>query len=975
MAIRDGRRQQNVDLQYPYEGLSETYAYSDQPVGTTRDERNMRSFDPTTGRMRGTQRSGIELMTGDAPANGFSKISSLVSVQREVNPYSWSVLATAQNEATIGFDREHLFDGLSNCIDLRRDTFDTYWALADGGEVVKLNSDGGVIKRIDVTADDANELFPRRLAVDDYGNFFVASGQISGHASLDNGRAWVKGYELQADGQYQLAWTIKPDFHVLDLQTYGRDLYVFGIHYHTNESQCRWEFRRYAEYVFDEKPEAEPNSTWTKNYVTGNQYPWTVFPFFVGSMAIRGDGDAYVCGSVVNQEASPGTPDNFAKYWIMARLSPISTDAANEQWFKEAEYDSVNPDDHGWGLSVHVAEEKASDGSYVLLCCGGTSNTAGQDHVSVWSEVSNLPIKKAGLSFDNGVVCRGWAINAAPGAERIRTAIDENGNFYVPYHGTDSNSVYNNKNLLIFRWEEGVSWTMLLTREETDSDLGLVQTSVNCVAVPIAVPDYNGGTQTYVDRVVTGGTPQTTTEPNDSVCIALLATAKVSASLPVREVRNVATCGGNWYEYSSSGYTLLDDGDAAISYNADAPYISSATASGIAVFSDGSRYYYYNPKDRVITKMRSQSNGYIPPRCRLVSFWRGRLVLARSDEAPGAWHMSRVGKPFDWDEFPPIPDAGAAVSNVTSKAGLCPDSINTIVPYKDDVLWFGCDRSIYQMSGDPGAGGSFDLVSDEIGMSFGKPWCKDDAGRLWFFGSKGGLYTMAPGTGLQDVSLGRVRKRMQNIDLETHYVELVYNFIDDGVHVFVMPFANPGIIVDHYFYSKRTNSFHVDRFGRNTGDGIQPTAALIVDGDSPADRVMHIGCEDGRIRKWGQTESSEVPKGDRVLSNQYLPIDSYVLMGPIAPSRDMDVHAVGALTVVLAPNYSGCNYEFYETDNAAKLGDPLESGELQAGRNGTHMVRVSGDSIYLMLRNAREQETWSYEKGQVHVSYAGGIRA
>jgi hypothetical protein len=89
----------------------------------------------------------------------------------------------------------------------------------------------------------------------------------------------------------------------------------------------------------------------------------------------------------------------------------------------------------------------------------------------------------------------------------------------------------------------------------------------------------------------------------------------------------------------------------------------------------------------------------------------------------------------------------------------------------------------------------------------------------------------------------------------------------------------------------------------------------------------------------------------------------------------MDVHAVGSLTVVLAPNYSGCNYEFYETDNAAKLGDPLESGELQAGRNGTHMVRVSGDSIYLMLRNAREQETWSYEKGQVHVSYAGGIRA
>jgi len=972
MAIRDGRRQQNVDLKYPYEGLSETFAFSDQPVGTTRDERNMRSFDPTTGRMRGTQRSGIELMTGDAPANGFSKISSLVSVQREVNPYSWSVLATAQNEATIGFDREHQTTGFANCVDLRRDTFDTYWALSDGGEVVKLNSDGGVIKRIPVSVDDNNELYARKLAVDDYGNCFVSSGQLPGHETIDNERAWIKAYELQADGEYKLAWTIKPGFHVLDMQTYGQDLYVFGIHYHQQHANSIWEFRRYAEYVFDEEPVAEANSTWSLSYNDatdlGNhyQYPTGGVPYFVGCMAVRPDGDAYVCASVVDSTSG----SMHARYWIMARLSPISTDAANQQWIKEAEYTSANAADHGWGLSVQVTEDTASDGSYVLLCCGGVSNSVGQHHVSVWSEIGNVATKKAGLSFDNGAICKGWSL-AAPGAERIRTAIDENGNFYVPYHGNDANSLHNGKSLLIFDWQE---WSMALTRSEAQADLGLVQTLLT-VAVPVAVPDYNGGSQDYVDRVVTGGTPQTTVDPNDSVNIALLATAKVSASLPVREIRNVATCGGNWYEYSSSGYTLLDDGSAAISYNADAPYISSATASGIAVFSDGSRYYYYNPKDRVITKMRSQSNGYIPPRCRLVSFWRGRLVLARSDEAPGAWHMSRVGKPFDWDEFPPIPDAGAAVSNVTSKAGLCPDSINTIVPYKDDVLWFGCDRSIYQMSGDPGAGGSFDLVSDEIGMSFGRPWCKDDAGRLWFFGSKGGLYTMAPGTGLQDVSLGRVRKRMQNIDLETHYVELVYNFIDDGVHVFVMPFANPGIIVDHYFYSKRTNSFHVDRFGRNTGDGIQPTAALIVDGDSPADRAMHIGCEDGRIRKWGQTESSEVPKGDRVLSNKYLPIDSYVLMGPIAPNRDMDVHAIGALTVVLAPNYSGCNYEFYETDNAAQLGDPLESGQLQAGRNGTHMVRVSGDSIYLMLRNAREQETWSYEKGQVHVSYAGGIRA
>lgn len=983
MAINDQRRNRPVDLKYPYEGLSETFAFSDQPVGTTRDERNMRCFDPATGRARGTQRAGLDVHSGDTPANGLNKVTSLLSVMREVNPYRWSAEQPVYNEAEIGFDRLNTSSGYANCVDLKRDTFDTYWALADGGEVVKLNDDGGVIKRIDVPVSDVKDLYCRRLAVDDFGNCFVASGQRADHdnAVPHNNYAWIKAYELRPDNTYTLAWTIKPGFHVLDLGIYAGDLYVWGIYYASgsagSHNSAQWRFRRYPAYTFDEEPSIEPNSSFDANYddtTTGSKH-WA-YPAagatFTGSIAIRPDGDVYVCGTAHGTVSSR----RAAQYWVMGRLSPISTDADDYQWWEEGERAGTDADEFGWGLSVQVLEKRTSTKGYVLWCCGSAGDASGRHHVSLWVD-EGTGAKQAGVSFDEStLISDGWCLQATVGSEYIRTAIDENSHFYVPYHGDDSDSINDGNALMVYNWSQvGGTYSITTVRSEAKADLNLTQAALLSVAVPIAVPDYDTTSFDYVDRVVLGGTPGSVTDNNESISVLSLASAIVDDALAIREVRNVATCGGKWYEYGGTGFTELYDEDGnTITHNASAPYISAVTANGVGLYTDGTRYYYYSPKDRVIKEMRSSNNGNIPRRCRLISYWRGRVVLARSDEAPGAWHMSAYNKPFDYDEFPAESNASAAVSNITAKAGSCPDSINTIVPYKDDVLWFGCDHSIYQLSGDPGAGGSFDLVSDEIGMSFGKPWCKDDVGRLWFFGSKGGLYTLQPGGGMEDVSVGRIRKRMQNIDLETHYVELAYNYNDDGVHIFVMPFANPGIIVDHYFYDKRTRAFHVDRFGRNTGDGIQPTCVLVTDGDSPSDRVMVMGCEDGRIRKWGQTESAEVPKSDRVTSTSYLPIDSYVLMGPIAPTRDMDVSVVGALTVVLAPNYSGCNYEFYETDNAAQLGDPLEVGMLKAGRNGTHMVRVSGDSIYLLLRNAREQETWSYEKGQIQVSYGGGLR-
>ena len=165
------------------------------------------------------------------------------------------------------------------------------------------------------------------------------------------------------------------------------------------------------------------------------------------------------------------------------------------------------------------------------------------------------------------------------------------------------------------------------------------------------------------------------------------------------------------------------------------------------------------------------------------------------------------------------------------------------------VLLFGGDRSIYQLTGDPMAGGQLDLVTDETGMAFGKPWTKDPQGTLWFLGSRGSLYAMAPGSRPQRVSRDRIERRLHDIDFGANYVRLVYNYIDEGVHILVFPFNAGGTLLEHFFYCTKTNSFHPDRFGTATDTSVQPTAALLIDGDAANDRTLLLGCEDGRIRK------------------------------------------------------------------------------------------------------------------------------
>ena len=572
----------------------------------------------------------------------------------------------------------------------------------------------------------------------------------------------------------------------------------------------------------------------------------------------------------------------------------------------------------------------------------------------------------------------GWRIAGSADQLRQRLATDEDDRLYVPYGVTDANAAaaYSNKSVLAFDTDGTV-----------DNGMGGINDTANANSVNVAItvqakkPDYvranavGGGTATIdcVEWMIYGGT-----KAASLACLWRTRLAKVTQGAGVGQTRTVkvlAAANGVFKTVDTAEFDAVVTG----TYDASAPYVQMVQAFSRIYIADGKDYYVYEPSDTTtngtVTKWASTSIGSIPARCRLIDVWRGRMVVARNTDDPSDWAMSAIFQPDNWDQFPQVPSAAQAISAENSRAGKVPDVVNTIIPYNDDLCLFGGDHSIWRLTGDPMAGGQLDLVTDETGISFGRPWTKDPLGRVWFVGSRGSLYVMTGNGQLDRVSEHRVSRALQSIDFGTYYVQLVWNYIDEGLHIFVLPFGAGGAIVDHWFYDAKNQAFHKDNFGAAATDLIQPTAALQVDGDAYDDRVVMVGCEDGRVRRWGKNQAgTAMPYSDEKNATADLAIDSFAVIGPIAPVGESLETQVTEFNAVLAGDQDGCNYEFFVTDNPGSLGLPRAQGGLVAGRNPTKLVRMSGDSIYLRMRNGNAGQRWSIEKASALMSMAGAKR-
>lgn len=379
-------------------------------------------------------------------------------------------------------------------------------------------------------------------------------------------------------------------------------------------------------------------------------------------------------------------------------------------------------------------------------------------------------------------------------------------------------------------------------------------------------------------------------------------------------------------------------------------------------FADGTNWVYYVTTTNSLETWAAtagtlpiDSDGNKP---RLICTWRGRTVLSGLLKDPQNWFMSAVSDPNNFDYAPTSSSPTQAVAGNNAGLGLIGDVVTGLCPYSDDTLIFFGDHTIYLMRGDPMAGGQIDLVSDTIGAAFGKAWCKDPYGNVYFFSNKCGIYRFIPGQQLPIRVSQAIEVLVQDVNTGDNIVSMIWNDRMQGLHIFVSPSAEPAATT-HYFYEMRTNAWWPDQFGNTNFD---PLCCAALDGNDPNDRRLLIGSWDGYVRMLDPTAADD----DGVA------IASSVAIGPIL-TQEMDEMLLKDIQAVLAVGSGAVTYSILtgETAEQALVATPTVTGVWHPSRNNTNPIRRSGHAIYIKLSATAR---WAMEAIRTRFAGRGKVR-
>lgn len=428
-----------------------------------------------------------------------------------------------------------------------------------------------------------------------------------------------------------------------------------------------------------------------------------------------------------------------------------------------------------------------------------------------------------------------------------------------------------------------------------------------------------------------------------------------------RTTHSVVIAGGTVYRYDSGTAVAI----TGATLDSTAEFVDGCVAYGKLWASDGIKDIYYDPIAGTTSTWTSQTNGKMPARCRLVARWRGRCVRARDPSAPHQVHFSALGNFFDWDTAPPIPLATQACDLSTQATGLPPDIVNALVPYTDDLLLIGGEDSILRVTGDPMAGGSIDEITRTTGMAFGRSWAIDDQGVVYFAGSKGGVFRMSVDGTLERLSQARngrvsdIERRLLTVSQAQYRFELIWNHVDDGLHVFLIPWGSPSSAVDHYFWSRATGGWFPDSFA--TAD-VQPTAVWTENNVATTERQMMLAMN-SYICRWDRTARDD----------SGVAIASSVTLGPIVkdPARDWDVRGV---SMNLSKYQNGVYAEFYASDAPDDTGTQIGTMRFEPGFNARKGLTAPGGYVWMKLLNNQPNQRWAFERAVLYANPKGERR-
>lgn len=396
------------------------------------------------------------------------------------------------------------------------------------------------------------------------------------------------------------------------------------------------------------------------------------------------------------------------------------------------------------------------------------------------------------------------------------------------------------------------------------------------------------------------------------------------------DVRIVGAAGGTVAGVTTSGVVPITNGELALSPGLFS--VQGTEAYGKVFFVDGLVNKYYDKFSNTILDWAA-TEGSLPVGATLIALFRGRIVLSGVATDAHNYFMSKVGDPFNYDYSPATTTETDAVAGNNSNLGLVGDVITSLIPFGDDYLLFGGDHTIWLMEGDPAAGGSLVMVSDQTGMANGNCWCKDPNGVLYFWGTNG-IYHYVIGGKPENITRGHLNNRFENLNRANNVVRMAWDFLNQGLVVQIINVLST-VANTTFFYNPELDAWFPWEYPASMG----PSSLLTFDGPLPSDQAMLYGCKDGYVRRIDATAEND--DGTPIQAEVSWPV-------MIAQDHASEIKLEEIIPVLAATSgsvrvsvYSGQTAEGCALSTQARVSKMLR----HAGRNSSLRQKVRGYAL------------------------------
>lgn len=543
----------------------------------------------------------------------------------------------------------------------------------------------------------------------------------------------------------------------------------------------------------------------------------------------------------------------------------------------------------------------------------------------------------------------------------FRCANDGSGDLLASEYGVAYLDSADNKAHIIFPDDTAYSSTLTYTgvghEIRLEDSLGTVKFYVDDVLF-VEVSYASGSDNRYIGICTYYGGAATSGKADN-----WLVSAGLISQLPPERKLIVVSGGDVYYGTHDDGLSQATDGDGAVNNNRA---VRMVEGFGYMFFVDAtaSGYKYFDASDNSVHDWDDDPpdafSGDLPIGvddtslgCQIIALYRARVVLAGLYENPNEWYMSAVGDPFDWDCGTEITTPTQAVASTLADAGKIGDIVTCLMPYSDDIMIFGCAQSLWALAGDPAAGGMIDAISYQIGISGADAATRDEAGNLYFYGT-GGVWVMRGGVS-QPVSLtdGRLKGTFSGFDLSEFRIQLVWDRVSEGLHVFLLPADNsqPSAAATHWFWDRKTDSWWKEEFPVAQG----PSFAYYYPADNEDDRALLLGGWDSIIRYPLTTAEDD----DGTI------ITSYADFTPVSLGGDLVDTRLTETQILMADGSDPAKLSVYRgvTPEAAAIAtNPVFTRTLAAGRNPAILRKIHANALRFRLGSiGSTAQRWTVE--------------